>query len=70
MIGERVSPEKQALAAIGQALLCAVGRKLLGLHGHTAAQILLTNDTFQIRERYLNLQATWLNYSARCGTDY
>lgn len=50
-------PEKQALAAIGQAYLVRCWQECLGLHGYTAAQILLANDSFQLRERYLNLQA-------------
>jgi glutamate 5-kinase len=48
------TPEKQALAAIGQGLLIQMYEKLFAEYGQVAAQVLLTRDDFQDRKRYLN----------------
>jgi glutamate 5-kinase len=52
-------PERQALAAIGQATLAHRWEVALAAHGLVAAQVLLTYDDFTERERYLNLTATF-----------
>ncbi len=61
--GESLSlVEKQACAAVGQSLLMAEYHRLFSdnANGMPAriAQILLTNDDFFVRARYLNLRAT------------
>ncbi len=48
-------PVRQALAAVGQALMMQMYEKLLGEYGCTVAQVLLTRVGFNDRERYLNL---------------
>jgi glutamate 5-kinase len=48
------TPEKQALAAIGQGLLIQMYEKLFAEYGQVVAQVLLTRDDFQDRKRYLN----------------
>lgn len=48
------TPEKQALAAIGQGLLIQTYEKLFAEYGQVVAQVLLTRDDFQDRKRYLN----------------
>jgi glutamate 5-kinase len=60
-LGERPPglPERQALAAIGQATLAHRWEVALATHGLVAAQVLLTYDDFTERERYLNLTATF-----------
>jgi len=50
--------DRQACAAAGQGALVATWDGLLGRLGHTVAQVLLTEDDFLHRERYLNLHAT------------
>lgn len=50
---------KQACAAIGQCKLMAVYENGFDTYGLTAAQILLTEDDFSIRERYLSLRTTF-----------
>lgn len=54
--------EKQACAAVGQGLLMAEYHRLFAEHANgqpvRIAQILLTNDDFFARARYLNLRAT------------
>lgn len=47
-------PEKQALAAIGQGLLIQMYEKLFAEYGLVVAQVLLTRDDFNDRNRYLN----------------
>ena len=51
-------PQKQACAAVGQNLLMALYEQLFSLRGHHTAQILLTQDDFRNRERYLNARNT------------
>ncbi len=51
-------PEKQAAAAVGQGLLLQIYTGALGMHGITAAQVLLTRDDFSDRLRYLNARNT------------
>ncbi len=51
-------PQKQACAAVGQNLLMALYEQLFSLQGHHTAQILLTQDDFRNRERYLNARNT------------
>ena len=50
---------KQACAAIGQCKLMSVYENGFGTYGLTAAQILLTEDDFSVRERYLSLRTTF-----------
>lgn len=52
-------PDRQALAAIGQAGLAHRWQVALAGHGLHGAQVLLTGDDFQERRRYLNLAATF-----------
>jgi glutamate 5-kinase len=57
--GGRASLEDaQAAAATGQIALAQVWAELLGHHGLTAAQILVTLDDLEDRRRYLNASAT------------
>ena len=49
---------KQACAAIGQGKLMAAIENGLKTYGVVAAQILLTEDGFSVRERYLSLRTT------------
>ena len=51
-------PQKQACAAVGQNLLMALYEQLFSRKGHHTAQILLTQDDFRNRERYLNARNT------------
>src|SRR5438067_6322563 len=48
--------QKQALAAIGQSRLMNLYEQGIGEYGLTAAQVLLTEEDFSIRKRYLNLR--------------
>lgn len=50
--------EKQAAAAAGQIILANTWREALALEGITAAQVLLTSDDTEERERHLNARAT------------
>jgi glutamate 5-kinase len=50
--------DAQAAAAVGQIALSGLWAQLLGDHGLTAAQILLTLDDLEDRRRYLNATAT------------
>ncbi|MEP9402692.1 glutamate 5-kinase [Sphingomonas sp. VNH70] len=57
--GGRASLEDaQAAAATGQIALSSVWAELLGNHGLTAAQLLVTLDDMEDRRRYLNVAAT------------
>lgn len=57
--GGRASLEDaQAAAATGQIALAQVWADLLGAHGLTAAQMLVTLDDLEDRRRYLNASAT------------
>ena len=49
---------KQACAAIGQGKLMAIYEGGFEAYGLVAAQILLTEDDFSVRERYLSLRTT------------
>lgn len=53
----------QAMAAIGQNELMGIYRKLLG-HKHLCAQLLLTWEDFESRNRYLNVRHTILHLIA------
>ncbi|MCF6157402.1 MAG: glutamate 5-kinase [wastewater metagenome] len=55
-IGKRPTtlPELQAVAAIGQSKLISMYDACFKLHGYHAAQILLTREDFEDRQRYLN----------------
>ncbi len=59
-IGERpqLLPDKQACAAVGQTRLMAVYQEAFDRYGIATAQILLTEEDFAVRERYLNLRNT------------
>ena len=50
--------DAQAAAAVGQIALAGVWAELLGSHGLTAAQMLVTLDDLEDRRRYLNASAT------------
>lgn len=50
--------DAQAAAAVGQIALSSLWAELLGTHGLTAAQLLLTLDDLEDRRRYLNATAT------------
>ncbi len=50
---------KQACAAIGQSKLMSIYEEGFDSYGLVAAQILLTEDDFSIRERYLSLRTTF-----------
>jgi glutamate 5-kinase len=51
-------PDLQAAAAVGQALLMEAYNAVLAPRGYAAAQLLLTHEDFQDRERYLNTRNT------------
>jgi glutamate 5-kinase len=50
--------QKQALAAVGQSRLMNLYEQGFAKYGLTAAQVLLTEEDFSSRERYLNLRHT------------
>ncbi len=50
--------ESQAAASVGQIALARAYSEILGKHGYTAAQVLLTLDDTEDRRRYLNARAT------------
>ncbi|TCM18091.1 glutamate 5-kinase [Novosphingobium sp. PhB165] len=50
--------DAQASAAVGQIALSGLWAELLGAHGLTAAQMLLTLEDLEERRRYLNVTAT------------
>lgn len=50
--------DAQAAAAVGQIALAGLWADLLGAHGLTAAQLLLTLEDLEDRRRYLNATAT------------
>jgi glutamate 5-kinase len=50
--------QKQALAAVGQSRLMNLYEQGFAKYGLTAAQVLLTEEDFSIRKRYLNLRHT------------
>src|SRR6478752_7462123 len=50
--------DAQASAAVGQIALAGLWSELLGQHGLTAAQLLLTLEDLEDRRRYLNAAAT------------
>ena len=50
--------DAQAAAAVGQIALSGLWADLLGAHGITAAQLLLTLEDLEDRRRYLNATAT------------
>jgi glutamate 5-kinase len=50
--------QKQALAAVGQSRLMNLYEQGFAKHGLTVAQILLTEEDFSNRQRYLNLRHT------------
>jgi glutamate 5-kinase len=51
-------PLKQACAAVGQSRLMALYADAFGNHNITTAQVLLTEEDFSNRDRYLNLRST------------
>ncbi|HVJ80282.1 MAG TPA: glutamate 5-kinase [Planctomycetia bacterium] len=57
-------PALQAAAAVGQCSLMDAYDEHLGRHGYAAAQILLTAEDFNHRERYLNVRNTILQLLA------
>ena len=56
--GRATLEDAQAAAAVGQIALAGVWADLLGAHGLTAAQMLVTLDDLEDRRRYLNASAT------------
>lgn len=61
-LGLHVRPEsmaeKQATAAVGQGLLMQVYSRLFAEYGHICAQVLLTADDLEQRQRFLNCRNT------------
>lgn len=53
-------PRLQAMAAVGQSALVEAYERALGVHGHHAAQVLLTAEDLDHRTRYLNARNTIL----------
>lgn len=51
---------KQALAAVGQAKLMEIYSWAFAEHGMNVAQVLLTHDDLECRERYLNAKRTFV----------
>ncbi|MBF0480723.1 MAG: glutamate 5-kinase [Desulfovibrionaceae bacterium] len=51
-------PSKQAAAAVGQSRLMRAWDEAFGAHGVVTAQLLLTRDDLESRERYLNIRNT------------
>jgi glutamate 5-kinase len=56
--------DSQAAAAIGQIALARAWAEALGVHGVTAAQVLLTLQDTEARRRYLNARATLARLAA------
>ena len=56
--GRGALADAQAAAAVGQIALAGLWSELLGAHGLTAAQLLLTLEDLEDRRRYLNAAAT------------
>jgi glutamate 5-kinase len=56
--GRATLEDAQAAAATGQIALSSIWAELLGSHGLTAAQLLVTLDDLEDRRRYLNVAAT------------
>src|SRR5687768_519663 len=56
--GRGALADAQAAAAVGQIALAGLWSELLGQHGLTAAQLLLTLEDLEDRRRYLNASAT------------
>ncbi len=54
----KTTPEKQAIAAVGQGMLIQVYEKVFSEYGHTVAQLLLTRDDLVNRRRYVNARNT------------
>ena len=65
--GSKGTALKQACAAIGQSKLMSIYENGIDSYGLVAAQILLTEDDFSIRTRYLSLRTT-LNKLLELGT--
>jgi len=59
--------ERQALAAIGQGLLIQFYEKLFAEYGHIVAQVLLTREDIENRQRYINSRNALLHL-LRYGT--
>lgn len=59
-------PLKQAAAAIGQPRLMRAYKEFFQVHGHLAAQVLLTRDDLANRRRYLNARNTLLTLLEFC----
>lgn len=60
-------PDRQAASAIGQSRLMHAYDQAFGEHGITTAQLLLTRDDLEGRERYLNVRNTLRTlWSWRC----
>lgn len=54
----KTTPEKQAIAAVGQGMLIQVYEKVFAEYGHTVAQLLLIRDDLVNRKRYVNARNT------------
>lgn len=54
----RALPDKQAASAVGQSRLMHEYDEAFGRYGKTTAQVLLTRDDFQNRQRFLNARHT------------
>ena len=60
--------DAQAAAAVGQIALSGLWAELLGGHGLTAAQILVTLEDLEDRRRYLNAAATLARLASSCAS--
>ena len=58
-------PLKQAAAAVGQTMLMRAYEQAFEKHGRHVAQLLLTHEDFENRERYVNAQNTLCTLLAR-----
>lgn len=52
-------PEKQAAASVGQGILMQVYEQMFSKYGFLVGQILLTQDDFAVRSRYINIDNTF-----------
>ena len=55
----KVTREKQAAAAVGQAILMQIYQNFFNTYTHTVAQILLTKNDFVMNDRKINTENTF-----------
>ena len=61
----KVTREKQAAAAVGQAILMQIYQNFFNTYTHTVAQILLTKNDFVMNDRKINTENTFVAYGYR-----